>query len=101
MKHINKSILNAVKINWVKPGESVPAMQGMALNKLNREYPSKLRCGWMMWSDRHNQDSREEILPEACYYLLERNTKIEGKVEKCIVAFKENGDNLEGYALFI
>jgi hypothetical protein len=101
MKHLNKSILDTVEIKWVEQGESLPLMQGMALNKLNKEYPSKMRCGWMLWNDRFNWGNQEEILPEACYYLLERNIELEGTTEKRVVAFKENGDSLEGYALFI
>jgi len=103
MKIFSKRMIEDKEITWVEPGQSVPMMQGMALNKLKKTYPSrKGRCGWMLWSKRYNggleANGIEPALPEACYYLLERNVKEYGD---SVVAFKENGDNIEGYALFI
>ena len=104
MQVLKAEKLRGVEINWVKGGESVPMMQGMALNKLNKEYPAKgKRQGWMLWNNPINSDEvLKEQMPEACYYLIERKTKLENEKEpmNCLIAFKENGDNIEGWAIF-
>lgn len=97
MKHLDKTILEQQDINWCEPGQSVPMMQGMALNTLVKEYPGKGRIGYFIASEHRLMDEDDVELPNACYYVLERN--IEG-LGASTVAFKENGDNIEGYAIF-
>lgn len=97
MKIISQKYLEGQQIEWVKPGQSVPMMQGMALNKLNKEYPTKReqRSGWFLFQSRDY-----DTLDQACYYLIERMVNLVDGVKKCLVAFKENGDSLEGFAIF-
>lgn len=97
MKKLSKRFLKDQKINWVKPGQSVPLGQGMALNRLNKEYKCKkqYRSGWFIYQDRNS-----EILENGCYYIIERMTRIDGKVKKCLIAFKEEGCCIKGAVIF-
>lgn len=101
LKQIPKTFLDTQDVTWVAPGDSVPFMQGAALNRLNSEYPIKAptRSGWFLYSPRFMDDYD---LPQGCYYLIERKTKLDnGDMVSALVAFKENGDSIEGAALFI
>lgn len=105
MKELTLEKLAGQKITWVKPGESVPMMQGMALQKLNREYPTKnqsARMGYFLYSPMLNNDPLG--LPEACYYLIERMVLPEtfesgSQPVKAMIAFEEMGDSIKGSAI--
>ena len=81
-------------ITWVNAGESVPMMQGMALNKLKGIYKSAKKMGWVLYED----DDDGGI----CLYILDglKAHHKDGSVRICAVAFKENGDSIEGYAIY-
>lgn len=102
MKHLSKDILKRQEINWVKEGESVPFVQGAALNMLNSQYPAsyKHRSGWFLYSERQDDDENP-TMDQACYYLIQRVVNLNGDLKKRYIAFKENGDSVEGYAIFI
>jgi len=95
MKTLNAELLKNKEIYWLHDKKTAPMAQGMALNKLNEIYRGATRFGYVLLND-------EEIagIEEGCYYLLELKTRIEKEVLKCLVAFKENGDSVQGYAIF-
>lgn len=101
MKIYNKTELEKLSITWLKAGQSAPLMQGMALNRLQKEYPTKKERaqGYVLFSPKENENLD---LPEACYYLIERKTKLENEPEPldCLIAFQECGDCIEGVAIF-
>lgn len=81
-------------IEWVKPGQSTPFMQGMALNELIGRYKKASRAGWVL--------ARIEDGEDVCLYILDglKTKDDDGIVKRVAVAFKENGDNIEGYAIY-
>lgn len=102
MKKLTKDALNNTSITWVKQGDSVPLCQGMALNRLNNEYPTKkeYRQGWFIYSVQENQADDQPFKNGTLYYLIERMTQHDDKsVSKCLIAFQENGCSIEGYAI--
>lgn len=109
MKNFQKQLLDSQEITWVTPGQSVPFMQGAALNKLNKEYPTSnqdLRQGYFLYQPSADMSSydlpNQPIdLPAACYYLIERKTRLEsGEVTQALIAFQECGDCIKGAAIF-
>lgn len=109
MKHFQKQLLDNQNITWVKPGDSVPFAQGEALNKLNSYYKTKnqaLRQGYFNYQPTADMSSydlpNQPIdLPAACYYLIERKTKLDsGEVVLALIAFQEHGHCIEGVAMF-
>lgn len=109
MKNFSKQLLDNQNITWVKPGESIGFMQGAALNKLNKFYPTKnteLRSGYFLYQPAADMSSydlpnKPIDLPAACYYLIERKTKLDsGEVVLALIAFQEHGDCIEGVAIF-
>jgi hypothetical protein len=103
MKILTNNVLDKVEITWAKPGNSVPLMQGMALNRLAKEYPVKnkggFRQGWFLAAVQENQAEDSPFENGKMYYLIERLTSHEGAVKKALIAFQENGDCIEGYAI--
>lgn len=97
MKYLSKQLLNDLQITWVEPGQEVPFMQGAALNKLNKEYPTRKpsKTGYFLYSPTINHNPLD--LDEACYYLIERNVE---KYRKSFVAFQECGSHIQGVAIF-
>jgi hypothetical protein len=102
MKNLSKNVLDSYEITWAKPGESVPLMQGMALNRLLKEYPTKTpgKQGWFLAAIQENQAEDFPFENGKMYYLIERLTRLtDGVVARCLIAFQENGDSIEGYAI--
>ena len=94
IKHLSIAALPA-GVSWVKPGESVGYMQGAALNVLIKEYPGARRVGYVHARDEENGD--------IFLYVLEGlRTKYPktGTVLDATVTFKENGTDVEGYAIY-
>ena len=104
MKNFPKQLLDTQEITWVKPGQSVPFMQGAALNRLNHEYPTRdkeARQGYFIYAPMFNNDPLEDMIAGR-YYLIERQTMLDSQeLVTALVAFRENGDSIEGVALFI
>jgi len=104
MQILKKELLNNQKITWVVAGQSVPMCQGMALNRLKKEYPAKdyKKQGYFMPSRDFNfANELSMIRTDRLYYLIERRTELpSGEVKDCLIAFQENGDNIEGKAIF-
>lgn len=102
MKTLSLKQLDHQEITWVEPGQEVPMMQGMALQRLAKEFPTKqsYRQGWFLYSPTINHDPLG--LPEACYYLIERKVRIQNPdaTVLALVAFQEQGVSIEGKAIF-
>ena len=94
MKKIPATRLKDIKIEWLQNKTEAPFMQGMAINKLRSVYKGSKRYGYMLLN------GNEGIGEEGCYYLLELKTNINGDIQKALVAFKENGDNIAGHTIF-
>lgn len=105
MQILSRKLLEKEEIKWVKPKQKVPFAQGMALNRLSKEYPTnRVRpMGWWMPSRHFSLEHREAsmIREDRLYYLIERRTTLEdGSVADCLIAFQENGDSIEGTVIF-
>ena len=94
MNKIPATKLKNIEIEWLQNKTKAPFMQGMAINKLRSVYRGSKRYGYMLLN------GNEEIGEEGCYYLLELKTNIDGNIQKALVAFKENGDNIAGHTIF-
>ena len=104
MKIFNQEFLiDNVEMTWVNPGDDVSYAQGAALNRLNKEYPTKKTrmCGYFLYRPPVNPVIPEDDLPEGLYYIIDRKTKLDsGEIKDCLIAFKENGDSITGHAIF-
>jgi hypothetical protein len=105
MQILSKKLLEKEEITWVEPGQSVGLCQGMALNRLSKEYPTnKVKpMGWWMPSRHFSLEHREAsmIREDRLYYLIERRVAgKDGSVSECLIAFQENGDSIEGTVIF-
>ncbi len=96
MKTLSALKLQNIEIDWLHDKTEAPLMQAMAINQLREIYKGAKRYGYILLS------GNEGILPEGCYYLLELKTDLkDGKgIQNALIAFKENGDHLRGYAIF-
>lgn len=96
MKTLPALKLKDIRIDWLHDKTEAPLMQAMAINRLREIYKGAKRYGYILLS------GNEGILPEGCYYLLELRTDLkDGKdAHNTLIAFKENGDHVSGYAIF-
>ena len=85
-----------IQMQWLQDEKEAPAMQGMAINKLRQEYKGAKKYGYMLLG------GREGLLDEGCYYLLQLKVNNEdgNKAGNALVAFKENGIDITGHAIF-
>ena len=96
MKTLPALKLKGIKIDWLHDKTEAPLMQAMAINQLRKIYKGAKRYGYVLLS------GNEGILPSGCYYLLELRTDLKnGKgIQNALIAFKEYGDHIRGYAIF-
>ena len=96
MNKLEATELEGVQIEWLQGKKSAPFMQGEAINKLLKEYKGSRRYGYMLIGDRN------ELIEEGCYYLIELKTDLEdgNGASNALIAFKENGDSIEGHTIF-
>lgn len=99
MNQLNATELrkNNIKIDWLQNKKTAPFCQGMAINKLLKEYHGSNRYGYFLINNRELKG-----MEEGCYYLIEKRTKYtdDQTISNALIAFKEYGTHIQGHTIF-